>query len=102
MIRVRFSKHLDLRFVHTVLISPPLREYFSSGATGASTTMPKINQALLLNAPIPVPPLTEQRRIVAKVDELMLLCNQLEDQLATTEADSRRFVEAVLSDARQS
>ena len=48
---------------------------------------------------IPLPPLAEQHRIVAKVDELMALCDQLETQLTTTEADSRRLLEAVLRDA---
>ena len=46
--------------------------------------------------PIPLPPLAEQHRIVAKVDELMALCDQLETQLNTTETDSRRLLEAVL------
>ncbi|MDO9068448.1 MAG: restriction endonuclease subunit S, partial [Deltaproteobacteria bacterium] len=99
MIRVRFSKSLELRFAHLLLVSPPLRLYFSSKATGASATMPKINQAVLLNAPIPLPPLAEQHRIVAKVDELMALCDQLEAQLATSQTDSRRLLEAVLRDA---
>ena len=34
--------------------------------------------------------------IVAKVDELMALCDQLETQLTNTAADSRRLLEAVL------
>jgi type I restriction enzyme S subunit len=33
------------------------------------------------------------------VDELMALCDQLEAQLNTTEADSRRLLEAVLNEA---
>jgi type I restriction enzyme S subunit len=51
------------------------------------------------NLPIPLPPLAEQRRIVARVDELMALCDQLEVQLTTTEADSRRLLEALLHEA---
>src|SRR5215831_2585655 len=81
------------------LISPPLRRYFSVEATGASSSMPKISQGVLLNAPIPIPPFAEQHRIVAKVDELIALCDQLEAQLTTTEADSRRLLEAVLHEA---
>ena len=61
--------------------------------------MPKINQPILLNAPVPLPPLAEQHRIVAKVNELMALCDQLEQQLVTTATDSRRLLEAVLRDA---
>ncbi|MBI3072935.1 MAG: hypothetical protein HYY84_12545 [Deltaproteobacteria bacterium] len=43
--------------------------------------------------------LAEQHRIVAKVDELMALCDQLEAQLTTTETESQRLLEAVLHDA---
>ncbi|MDF0664956.1 MAG: restriction endonuclease subunit S [Nitrospira sp.] len=46
-----------------------------------------------------LPPLAEQQRIVAKVDELMTLCDQLDAQLATTQTDSRRRLEAVLHEA---
>jgi type I restriction enzyme S subunit len=46
-----------------------------------------------------VPPLAEQHRIVAKVDELMSLCDQLEAQLTTTQTDSCRLLEAVLATA---
>jgi type I restriction enzyme S subunit len=50
-------------------------------------------------SPFPLPPLAEQHRIVAKVDELMALCDQLEAQLTTTQTDSRRLLEAVLHEA---
>lgn len=48
---------------------------------------------------IPLPPLAEQQRIVAKVDELMALCDRLEAQLSTTQTQSRRFLEAILHEA---
>ncbi len=43
--------------------------------------------------------LTEQQRIVAKVDELMALCDQLEAQFTTTQTESRPLLEAVLQEA---
>jgi type I restriction enzyme, S subunit len=46
-----------------------------------------------------VPPLAEQHRIVAKVDELMAICDQLEAQLSTAQTTSRRLLEAVLHKA---
>lgn len=44
---------------------------------------------------VPLTPLAEQRRIFTKVDDLLALCDQLEAQLANTEADSYLF-ESVL------
>ena len=48
---------------------------------------------------IPLPPLAEQHRIVAKVDELMALCDQLEQQLNQADQQRRRLLEAVLAEA---
>ena len=48
---------------------------------------------------IPLPPLAEQQRIVAKVDELMAVCDRLEVQLTATQSESRRLLEAVLHEA---
>ncbi len=48
---------------------------------------------------IPLPPLAEQQRIVAKVDEMMALCDKLDAQLTTTQTESRRLLEAVLHEA---
>ncbi len=58
-----------------------------------------VNATELGGLTIPLPPLNEQHRIVAKVDELMALCDQLETQLNTTENDSRHLLEAVLHEA---
>jgi len=49
--------------------------------------------------PIPLPPLAEQHRIAAKVDELMALCDQLEQQLNQADQQRRRLLEAVLAEA---
>ncbi len=46
-----------------------------------------------------MPPVNEQHRIVAKVDELMTLCDQLEASLTTGETTRRRLLDALLHEA---
>lgn len=48
---------------------------------------------------VPVPPLAEQQRIVAKVRELMDLCDRLEAQLAAATQARSQLLEAVLQEA---
>ena len=47
---------------------------------------------------IPVPPLAEQRRIVAKVDQLMALVDELETQLAVSRATGKDLLEALVAE----
>ena len=64
-----------------------------------STAQKNINIGILEMVLIPLPPLPEQNRIVAKVDELMALCDRLETQLTTTQTESRRLLDAVLHES---
>lgn len=54
------------------------------------------NGTKLANTLIPLPPLEEQKRIVAKVNQLMALCDELETKLRQTEADSARLMKAAI------
>jgi type I site-specific restriction endonuclease len=45
----------------------------------------------------PIPPLAEQHRIVAKVDELMALCDQLEARLTTAQDLNQQLTQAILA-----
>jgi type I restriction enzyme S subunit len=93
----RLFAGFDPRFVALQINARPFQELLDFTATGL--TAKGIKAAKLKHLPFAVPPLAEQHRIVAKVDELMVLCDHLEAQLATTEADSRRLLEAVLHEA---
>lgn len=46
--------------------------------------------------PIPLPPLTEQKRIVAKLNQLMALCDKLEAKLTQSQADSEALMDAAV------
>ena len=43
-----------------------------------TTNQIELNTSTVLGQYIPLPPLQEQVRIVSKIDELMLLCDELE------------------------
>ena len=65
-------------------------------ALGFGTTFVAINKNQLTSFVIPLPPLAEQHRIVAKVDELMALCDRLEAAQAGREATRDRLTAASL------
>ena len=58
-----------------------------------------IKAAKLKPLPILIPPLAEQHRIVAKVDELMTLFDRLEANLATGDYTRCRLLDALLHEA---
>jgi type I restriction enzyme, S subunit len=60
---------------------------------------PNLNTPIIAGWFIPLPPLAEQQRIVAKVDELLALCDQLEASLTTADDIRRRLLEALLAEA---
>ena len=65
----------------------------------ARTTIAILNKGNWERLPLPLPPLAEQHRIVAKVDELMTLCDQLEASLTTGDETRRRLLDALLYEA---
>lgn len=68
------------------LRSPAFVSYANSKSYGMK--MPRLGTGDAESAEIPLPPLAEQKRIVAKVDALMALCDQLEAQQAEREAQA--------------
>jgi type I restriction enzyme S subunit len=73
---------IDNQFLFLFLVSQ--REQFHSASEGGA--QPNISKVKIVWTPFPLPPLAEQRRIVAKVDELMGLCDRLEAARAEREA----------------
>jgi len=70
------DSHIDARYLLTFILSFPFLQM--AVKTDTRVAMPKINQTELNQVLVAVPPLAEQQRIVAKVDELMRLCDGLE------------------------
>ncbi|MEF1340113.1 restriction endonuclease subunit S, partial [Vibrio rotiferianus] len=86
---------LDSAFLMMVLRSPSVREELI-GSSSQTTNIANISLEKLNPLVVSVPPLNEQHRIVAKVDELMTLCDQLEQQTEASIAAHQVLVTTLL------
>jgi type I restriction enzyme S subunit len=69
-------KDIYNKYLYYFLRSKIMIDYVESKMIGMA--YPAINDTQFLKAPFPLPPLAEQKRIVAKVDQLMQLCDHLD------------------------
>jgi len=67
--------NIDSYYAVTYMRSPIFVDYANSKSYGVK--MPRLGTDDGKNALFPLPPLAEQQRIVSKVDEIMMLCNEL-------------------------
>lgn len=61
-----------------------------------TTNQVELNTSVVVSLPVPLPPLTEQHRIVTRVDELMALCDQLEQQTEASISAHKTLVQTLL------
>jgi len=85
--------------LHSDFFAMSVFVYFLTGILQTYFTgvgIPHFTGVALSKLAFPLPPLAEQQRIVAKVEELMAMCDRLETQLATVQSVSRRLLDAIL------
>lgn len=87
------------RFLFEFLRSPQGQSFFSGMSRSAQAGFNKGDIELKI---VPIPPLAEQNRIVAKVDELMALCDQLEQQHSNAQEAHETLVSQLLATLTQS
>ena len=84
-------------YLHLCLLSPYIQELVWGRQVGMARE--GLSKKVLELFEIPLPPLAEQKRIVAKVDQLMNLCDELETRLNQSKKDSETLMQAVLYEA---
>ena len=86
-------------FLLYVLRTKSVRDHFEEKATGTSDSMRNISQAKMRSAPIPLPPLNEQRRIVEKIEALSAHSRKAREALDSIPALLDQFRQSVLAAA---
>ncbi|RYF31533.1 MAG: restriction endonuclease subunit S [Comamonadaceae bacterium] len=86
---------VEAGYVFRYLRSPAFVRYVEGCQTGIA--YPAINDRQFFAAWFPLPPHAEQQRIVAKVDELMALCDALEAKSASALETHQMLVETLLA-----
>lgn len=99
LVRVRTSSaHLNAGYLLLALNTTHVRCQIELPIR-TTVGLKNVNASELGALTVPLPPLAEQHRIVAKVAEFMVLCDRLEAQLTTTQTEHRRLLEGVLAKA---
>lgn len=88
---------LESRFLQSFLLRAEFVEFANHHSTGVQ--LPRVNFEPLATLELPVPPLSEQRRIVAKIDELLAHLNTTRERLTRVSVTLKRFRQAVLTAA---
>ena len=96
-IRMKFKKNIvHINYICLIaksrLIRKQIEEKFVTTAGQKTVNQTHINTLLF-----PLPPLPEQYRIVAKIDQLMKMCDQLEQQIEQSTDKRTKLLNAILS-----
>ena len=89
LIRTRYSSKLEPKYMKFFMESQLYWDQLKSGAV--ATAQPNCNGKTLSKMILPLPPLAEQKRIVAKLEELLPLIDRYEKAWGRLEEVNRRF-----------
>lgn len=98
LIRLRPSlRFSEPRYLNIAMNASEFRRTQIEPHIRKQTGQANVNGAILKQMLIPIPPLREQKRIVAKVEALMRLCDLLETSLISGEAACSRLLDYMVS-----
>ena len=92
---LRFIDNIDRQYILNLFKTEYAKEYLGGNSVG--TTMTNLNHGILNNMPVLLPPLPEQHRIVARIDQLMALCDTLDQQIDAATGKQIELLNAVMA-----
>lgn len=81
------------RYLFFYLMSPTFDNYANASENARGATYPAINDDRLYRAIVPIPPLEEQHRIVAKIEEILPYIDQYDKAYTKLEIFNKKFPE---------
>jgi restriction endonuclease S subunit len=90
----------NLKYLNYFLSSPDGREEIFKHVK--ATAQPSLSMGTIRDIDLPLPPLSEQQRIVAKLDELMAYCDDLEASIKESQQQNELLLQQVLREALES
>lgn len=90
--KINFNQNIYIRFI--LLILKRYQGIFRGGKKGIA--IPHLDKNLFKSIPVGLPPFDEQKRIVARVDELFTLCDMIENNIEKSSRYCEMLMKAVL------
>jgi restriction endonuclease S subunit len=97
LVKISLQKEINREYIKIFLSSLVAKKMIEKHFHGS--TMDIINLGILKIILFPLPPVNEQQRIVKKVEELMRLCDELEEKVSENQEHSNLLMETVLKEA---
>jgi restriction endonuclease S subunit len=94
LILSQINQKLDKDYLYNVLSSKMVQEQFSGLATG--TTVDNLNIPRVQSVKIPIPPLSEQKTLVGKIEKLENKINQAQDKLKSAPVKKQSILDKYL------
>jgi len=94
---IKLLGDIDVNYFYYLLLSNVAQSQFLELASGA--VVKNIRAEIVKKTILPLPPLSEQKAIVAKVEKLLSVCDQLETQITHNQNHANALMQAVLKEA---
>ncbi|RLD57789.1 MAG: restriction endonuclease subunit S, partial [Bacteroidetes bacterium] len=88
---------MNLKFINYFLMSDNGRAEIFKHVK--ATAQPSLSMGTIRDIDLPLPPLSEQKAIVEKLDKLMAYCDQLEESIKNSQSQNEMLLQQVLREA---
>ena len=99
IIRLELTSLVNREFLNLSNNATHARAHYIANASGTSSSMKNVSREVVMRTPLPLPPLPEQARIVARVASLRRLCADLRQRLAASQSTQAQLAQALIEEA---